>query len=151
MTTPLRCEKGALTVEFALTACLFILILAMCLEVSRVQIASMLLERSVYDIAHQVRAARGQNFEAIAQTVVQARSQGMFRAEEVHVRAASGPDMESVAAGGTPGAGSPGDIVHLTLTASLGIFSAFVPSPLRATRVIDYYFQNEPGMLRTGS
>lgn len=75
----------------------------------------------------------------------------MFRAEEILIRAASGPDMETVLAGGTSGAGSPGDIVRLTLTARLGIFSSFVPSPLRATRVIEYYFQNEPGRVRPES
>ena len=143
----LRATQGSLSVEFALVSFLFVTILAMCLEVSRVQIATMLLERSVYDIAHQTRVARGENFSTIAQSVIEARGNGLFKAEEVRVEAFSGPRLEDVLNGaGTAGAGYPNDVVRLVLTAKLGIFSSFVPQPLQITRTIEYFFRNEPSV-----
>lgn len=142
----LRSEHGALTVEFSVTAGILIIMLAMCLEVSRVQIVSMLLERSVYDIAYQSRVARGEGFAAIAQEAVKSRSYGLFSADDVSVEAKYAPDMEVMAAGGYAGAGGAGDIVRLTMTAKISIFGSLTSHPMRITRTIDYFFQNEPGV-----
>jgi hypothetical protein len=131
-------------VEFALTACAFILVLAVCLEVSRVQIASMLLERSLYDIAHQIKVNRGKGASEIVDAVIAARNNGLFGSEDILVSIASGQTVEDAMAGGTAGSGAPSDVVRIRLDADLSLFKALVPAPLQVTRSITYYFRNEP-------
>jgi hypothetical protein len=144
MTRFWRATRGALTVEFALISFLFVAALGMALEVARVQIASMLLERSVYDMAHQIRVNRGADYVDIVDSVIAARSNGLFRAQEVTVELTSGYRAEDAVSGANSGSGGPGDVVRLRLTAALNIFGGLVPSPLVAERTITYYFRNEP-------
>lgn len=140
-------KAGAATVEFAMLAPLAILMLASCLEVSRIQLASMILERAAYDIAYRSKLAHGQGFEAIAQEVLRTRANGLFLPEEVLVEAQADEDLASVAAGiGRPGGGRSGEVVRLRLEAELGILSNFAPEPLKVRRTIDYYYINEPAV-----
>ncbi|MDR1046035.1 MAG: pilus assembly protein [Candidatus Adiutrix sp.] len=138
--------RGSVSVEFALTATAFVVILAMSLEVARVQVASMLLERSVYDIAYQIKVARGQDSDVIVESVLAARNNGLFSVDEVTVALSSAPTMEGALAGGAAGAGGGSDIVRLDLSANLNLLGRLVPEPLRINRTIVYYFQNEPDL-----
>lgn len=55
MTRLWRDKRGVIAVEFALCVAVFIAVFLMSVEVFRVQMASMLLERCVSDIAYQSR------------------------------------------------------------------------------------------------
>lgn len=143
----IRERRGGISVEFALVAPLFLLILALSLEGARVQIAAMLLERSAYDIAHQAKVARGENFEMIVQRVLEERNHHLFQPQDVQVTAQWAQDLVVLSEGnGTAGAGGQGDFVMLRLEAKLGLFS-FLVGEDKATsleRVITICYVNEP-------
>ena len=136
-------ESGVLTVEFAVIAPLLVLLLALCLETARVQIVSALLERSVYDIAFQAKVARGSGFDGIVADVLARRNNALFSPQEVSVTATWAPSVLELAAGGSQGAGGPGDFVRLEMNASLNLFGSLVPKPLQFTRSITYCYVNE--------
>jgi hypothetical protein len=136
-------RRGVTTVEFALIAPLGVFLLAMALEVSRVELATTLLERSVYDIAYQAKVAQGQGFEAIVAQVLESRNNGLFRPAEISIVATSSPDLDTAMSGAVAGAGQAGDIVHIQLLAELGILNDLVPDPMKIRRTIDYYYINE--------
>jgi hypothetical protein len=140
----LKDTSAAVAVEFAMTAPLAIFLLAAALETCRIQIASMLLERSLYDIAYQSKVAKGSGFNEIVMSVLETRNNGIFSPAEVQITATSSkyPD-EVLAGGGFPGPGGPGDIVRINLKAELGIFNNLVPEPIKIVRNVDYYYINE--------
>ncbi len=137
-------RRGALTVEFALNVALFVAVFVMSFEVCRVQVVGMLLERCVSDIAYQSRVVAGENFGGIARRVLNRRSNSLFSADDVRVRARHASDFALLRnSGGIAGAGGSGDAVHITLEAEIGIFTNLVPSPWKMTRTIEYYYLNE--------
>jgi hypothetical protein len=137
---------GLITVEFALLSALGVFLLATYLEVSRIQVVNLLLERSVYDIAYQSKVARGVNFDGIVAEVLEQRNNGLFKPAEVKVTSTYSPNFEGMAIGGLEGSGFGGDIVHLKMETDLGVFANLVPNPLKINRTIDYYYINEPDM-----
>jgi hypothetical protein len=138
--------KGAITVEFAVLAPILLFVFAASLETSRVQLASMLLDRSVYDMAYQSKVAQEKNFPEIAAAVLEARHNRMFDPQAVAISVVSSSSLANAVGGESGGAGGPSDIVHLKLQAELGIFKNLVPDPFKVKRTIDYYYINEPGL-----
>ncbi len=141
----LRDRSGGVTVEFALVVPVFILVFCMSLEVFRIQIASLLLERAVSDIAYQARVARGEGFSRIARRVLQERSYKIFSPSAVKVKARYSDDLSAVVTGGLSGGGKDGSFVHLELEANLSLMSGVLPETWEVKRVIHYYYKNEPG------
>ena len=146
MKTFWRSCGGGVAVEFALIAPVFVFMLALCLETSRVQLVSMLLERSAYDIAHQLRVAQGEGLQSIASTVLSKHSHGLFDSSAVTVTAWHAEDVQTLAGGGSSGAGGASHIVHLQLNATVSLLASIAPAPLQAQRTIDLYFMNEPDL-----
>lgn len=114
-------QRGVITVEFALLAPLLLLLVLCCLEMGRVSLARVMLERSIYDISFEVRLARGQNFEEIVARNLAANSHFLYDPEEITVTASHARTLTGLDGGGAAGAGGPGDIVKLELTAELGV------------------------------
>jgi Flp pilus assembly pilin Flp len=140
----IRDKRAAVAVEFALLAPIAIFILAITLETCRVELTSMLLERSLYDIAYQSKVAKGQGFPEIVASVLEQRHNGVFSPSEVQVVATYSRYPDEVYYGNAfAGAGLGGDVVKLNLRAELGIFNKIVPNPFKIVRNIDYYYINE--------
>ena len=70
----LRYRYGVITVEFALLLPVLLLIVTVGLEMGRIALARVLLERSLYDIAYQMRIAEVKDVEAIGREVLAANS-----------------------------------------------------------------------------
>jgi hypothetical protein len=147
MRTFWRQNSAITTVEFALVAPIALIILCVALESARLQVASLLLQRSIYDLAYRAKTDqdRNQNFPMLAQEVLERRSNGMFGVEEITVQARAHDRVDSVRAAGYEGCGSPQEIVRLTFTAELSLFPSLVPEPLKIKRTFDYYYINEIG------
>ncbi|MDR1658294.1 MAG: pilus assembly protein [Deltaproteobacteria bacterium] len=140
----LRQTKASVAVEFALTAPLAVLLLAATLETTRIQIVSMILERSAYDIAYQSKVAMGEGFENIVASVVAKRLNGVFSTSDIIVTATSSPyPDELLSQDATIGAGAQGDVVKLNLRAEIGVFNKLVPKPFKIVRYINFYYINE--------
>ena len=144
MTRLWRDKRGVIAVEFALCVAVFIAVFLMSVEVFRVQMASMLLERCVSDIAYQSRLQYGQGFQSIVRSVLKDRNYMFFDPDDVKVTARIAEDFALLArGGGTTGAVGASRVVRLKLEANLSIFKDFLPDPWQITRTIYYYYQNE--------
>jgi hypothetical protein len=145
----LRSNSAIAAIEFALIAPVALMILCLALESARFQIASLLIQRSMYDLAYKAKVDpdRGANFEAMAQQVLTTQSHIFFRVEEVKVKVASDPDMRYIRAGGVEGSSGGGqDLVRLTYETELGgLFPYFMPESLKVKKTFHYYYINEPG------
>ncbi|MDR2366726.1 MAG: pilus assembly protein [Deltaproteobacteria bacterium] len=142
-----RNKSAIATVEFALVAPIALLILCLTLESARLQVAALLIQRSIYDLAYRAKTDqdREANFEALAAEVLERRNSGFFRVEEITIKVKSDPDMRYIRDGGTTGSGKGKDIVRLTFEAELGLFPNLVPKPLKVKKTFDYYYINELG------
>ncbi|WP_432721416.1 pilus assembly protein [Jeongeupia wiesaeckerbachi] len=113
--------RGAITVEFALVAPLVLFVLVCALDLARVAVARILLERSLYEIGHELRLARGEGLDGIAARVLDANHHLLFDPDAVEVRASHADDLAALADdAGEAGGGGPGQVVELTLEAELG-------------------------------
>ena len=142
----IRKTEAGVTVEFALLVPALLLILAFAVETSRLHMASMILERSLYDIAYQVRVSRGKNLSTVSREVLAKNSHGLFDSSEVTVEATSARNIAGMDMGDTSrNSGSPGDLVRLELTAELSILGNVLTKDVKAaTFTMTTYFVNEP-------
>ena len=119
----LRYRYGVITVEFALLLPVLLLVVTVGLEVGRIALARVLLERSLYDIAYQMRIAEVKDVEAIGREVLAANSHFLFDPEAVLLSASHADSLAALNAGGNPGGGGSGQLVRLELAAELGVLS----------------------------
>ncbi len=139
-----RDDRGVITVEFALCLAVFVAVFLMSVEVFRVQMASMLLERCVSDIADQSRLNYGQGFQSTVNSVLKSRNYMFFDPDNVKVTAKHSNDFRVLEkGGGSSGAVGAAQVVRLKLEANLTIFKDFLPEPWQIQRTINYYYQNE--------
>ena len=120
MTRYMRRQWGAISVEFAVLAPVLFLLLILCLEVGRVELARVLLERALYDISYQVRLAQGADVEGISARVLAANSHFLFDPSDVVVTATHAESVSGLLVGAA-GAGGAGQVVQLELQANLGV------------------------------
>jgi hypothetical protein len=140
----IRDRRGVLTVEFALSVVLFLAVFLMAFEACRVQVATMLLERCIVDIAHQSRLACGRNFDSIARRVLTRRNFSLFSTRDVKIGARYAEDFAKLTTGGgRSGAGRGGDAVRVTLQADLTVFKDIIDNPWTVQREIVFYYRNE--------
>jgi hypothetical protein len=138
-------SESSVLVEFALVAPLFIILLCITLESARVQVARLLLQRAIYDLAYRLKVDnnRGSDFEGLAKKVIELRRNNFFLVEEVKVEAFSSKTLNEILAP-VDGVGGPSDIVLLRFTANFGLFNNLVDNPKKIKEVFEYYYINEP-------
>ncbi|WP_034301112.1 TadE/TadG family type IV pilus assembly protein [Herbaspirillum sp. RV1423] len=138
-----RRHAGSIAVEFAVVIPIILLVLVLIVESMRIQVASILLERALYDISYQTRIARGRDFPAIARRVLAAGNFHVFNPADVTVQATSASSVGLLPAQGAKGAGRPGDVVKLTLHAKLGLFGALFTERLEHQLTLTLLSVNE--------
>jgi hypothetical protein len=140
----IRDRRGVMTIEFALSLVLFLAVFLMAFEVCRVQVATVILERCVADIAYQSRLACGRNFSSIARSVLNRRNFMLFSISDVKIAARYAEDFaDLIGGGGRSGSGRGGDAVRMTLKADLTILKEIIDNPWTVEREIVYYYRNE--------
>jgi hypothetical protein len=114
-------QRGVITVEFALLAPLLLLLVLCCLEMGRMALVRVMLERSIYDISFELRLARGENFDDIVTRNLEANSHFLYDPADISVSATHARTLSAFNSEPQDGAGGAGDIVKLELSAELGV------------------------------
>ncbi|MDR2442892.1 MAG: pilus assembly protein [Deltaproteobacteria bacterium] len=143
----LRSNSAIATIEFALVAPIVLMVLCLALESARLQMASLLIQRSMYDLAYRAKTDqnRGATFQDTAKKALEKRSGSIFFVDEITVKVNSDRDMRNIRPdGGEPTPGYGQDIVRLTYEAELGLFPNLMPDKLKVKRTFYYYYINEP-------
>jgi hypothetical protein len=143
-----RSNSAIAAIEFALVAPVVLLVLCLALESARIQMVSLLIQRSMYNLAYNAKTDqnRTDNFEALAKEALEKQSHNLFGVDEIKVTVNFDPDMGFIRPeGGEEGPGFGQDIVRLTYETELGLFPNLVPDPLKFKKKFYYYYINEPG------
>jgi hypothetical protein len=140
-----RDRSAVVTIEFALLAPIVVLLFAYSLESIRLQLAVLFLERSVYDLSYRLKVDpnRDENLEPLLKKVIEERQQGIFSANDVEVEATYQKNMLALLSAPFKGCGVPESIVHLKLTATIGLFAGLVEDPFKITKTVNYFYINE--------
>jgi hypothetical protein len=143
-------DKASVVVELALVFPVFIFIIFISLESARIQMVRLLLQRSIYVLAYELKIDqdRGNNFKTLAENILQKRENGFFKSDKVKIEVFSANSLNKISSEAEVGCGGPNDVVLLRFTvSSVGLLSDLgnllykdTPTP----EVFNYYYINEP-------
>jgi hypothetical protein len=135
-------------VEFALISPIFIFLICISLEIFRIQIERLLIQRSIYSIVYEAKTAiNKEQITKIAESIIEKRRKGFFQVNTAKLEIFSSAYFDGILSP-VEGSGNPDDISYLKLTVNYGLFNRL---PILNRRISNeevhiYYYINEPGI-----
>ena len=143
-------EAGVISIEFAVLLPILLFIFFGALEIARLQVTTVMLERALYDIAYQSRISNGKKpLAEITQKIVSAKLSPMLSSDDLTVTAQSARSLPLLNTNPENGSGEDGDIVCIQLKAKLGLLSWLKLEALQAERSFILYYVNEANSYRS--
>lgn len=137
-------RDAAVTVEFGVLLPALLLVFFGAIEVARLQITHVLVERVAFDIAIETRIKCGDvALESLLTRYAQEKLEPLASASDLTVSARSSASMLSITGSGTSGTGEGGDVVRLEVTANLAFLDWLRPSTFSTQKSYVFFFVNE--------
>ncbi len=140
----LASSDAVVTVEFGVLLPALLLVFFGAIEVARMQITHVLIERLAIDVAIETRVNCGSvDLDSIVSKYAQEKLEPMLSASSLTVTARSSESVLDITRSGTSGTGSGGDVVRLEVTANLAFLDWLRPSTFSTQQSYVFYFVNE--------
>ncbi|MDO4937213.1 MAG: TadE/TadG family type IV pilus assembly protein [Sutterellaceae bacterium] len=142
---PLSDRRGAVVVETALLAPLFLLFVGVLLETARISIAYSVIDNALFLGTMQAKVERGVNAEALIRKKLEESENALFSAKDIELTITSSDSIKEISNGaGQTGGGRGNALVHVKAEMELSVLKGFLPKSMQAKRSIDFFYINEP-------